>query len=277
MFPFTARMTGDLRKVLDKDKDAEVCATAVRAVVETDPGAAATLDALKPLLGPGRKDIERRAAAQGLERMFSLLAEFPHVAAREGVAPQQRLSPLDRAGPRIVAAAGPGLRDKDATVRRLCLSPIRQAARQISSYSREIPRPLIVAVNEQTPAAIGLLADGDRAVRLSALQVLEDIAVGRRHLHGSDPERPAEERALLDGALKALPGLTKNLGDDDVRVRLASLYVLETLEDGAAPAVEAVAAALKDKNGFVRWGAARVLNNLARANPTRPCPLWPRC
>jgi HEAT repeat protein len=83
---------------------------------------------------------------------------------------------------------------------------------------------------------------------------------------------PRAERAVLDGVLKAVPALKKSLADDEVRVRLAALYVLETLGDAAAPAVEEVAKALKDKNGFVRWGAARVLNNMAPQAPDKAVP-----
>jgi len=77
---------------------------------------------------------------------------------------------------------------------------------------------------------------------------------------------------LLDGVLKALPGLKTSLADDEVRVRLAALYILETLDDAAAPAVAEVAKAVKDKNGFVRWGAARVLNNMAPQMPDKAVP-----
>jgi hypothetical protein len=257
VFDFTGRMAGDVRKMLDKDTNADVRVVAVRAFVEIAPGTAAMSDALKPLLEPSRTVGERRAAAQGLARMFHLLS------ARAEARP-----PLEEAGPRIVAVARLGLGDKDATVRRLCLEPIRQAARQIPPNWQRSPnwrllRPLLVAVKEQTLTVAGLLADSDGAVRLTAHQTLEDIATARLHLQRAEPPRPAEERALLDEVLKTLPGLKKSLGEDDVRIRLASLYVLETLQSGAAPAVEAVATALKDKNGFVRWGAARVLNNLA--------------
>jgi len=120
----------------------------------------------------------------------------------------------------------------------------------------------------------GRLADADLAVCLSAHQALEAIAAARRGLHRDAPRspwdvgplvppRPAAERVLLDGILETVPKLGKSLSHEEVRVRLASLYVLESLDADAAPAAAAIAEALKDKNGFVRWGAARTLKNMA--------------
>jgi hypothetical protein len=307
---FTPRMAADLRELLAKDKDANMCATAARAVVEIAPTVAATLDALKPLLKSERKIVERRAAAEGLGRMFGILAapsqgeDFPP---RPGIAPPQR---INQVGSRVVSAAGSGLGDKDAAIRRICLETIQQAVQHIQNVlgnnrhqeSLAVYRPLAGAVNEQMAAVVGLLSDGDLAVRLSAHQVLENLAGAQRGLQRlSEPSLPppgevplprpetgergkGRPKAIPDnkganeglprpepiaepfnfkGIVKALPALKKNLADDEVRIRLASLYVLETLAGAAAPAVEEVAKALKDKNGFVRWGAARVLNNMA--------------
>jgi HEAT repeat protein len=123
-----------------------------------------------------------------------------------------------------------------------------------------IARPLADPMNEQTPAVIKLLADGDVPVCLAAHQVLETLAGARRHLHG-----PEQRPQLFDGVLKAVPSLTNSLAPaKEVRVRLAALYVLETLDEGAADAVDTVDEVLRDKtNGYVRWGAARVLKNMA--------------
>ena len=131
-------------------------------------------------------------------------------------------------------------------------------------------------MNEQIPVVIGLLDNDNREVCLAAHQVLESIATARRLLRGMPlgreeerflppPEkRPAEEAKLLDDILKALPTLKQNLAKEKhLRVRLAPLYVLETLADDAATVVEDVAKVVKDENGFVRWGAVRVLNNMA--------------
>ena len=132
------------------------------------------------------------------------------------------------------------------------------------------------------PAAIALLDDADLKVCLAAHQVLEGAAAMRRRLReiirqprgivpepgvldGPPPEkRPAEDAKLLDGILAAVPALKRSLGNEkEVRVRLAALYVLETLDDSAEKAVDEVTKVLNDKNGFVRWGAVRVLNNMA--------------
>jgi hypothetical protein len=159
---------------------------------------------------------------------------------------------------------------------------MRQAADTLE-LPHTMPRSLARAINVQTKGVAGRLDDMDLAVCLSAHQTLEKIAAARRHLRGATPrpagevplnesEKPAEERALLDGILEVLPKLATSLSHKEVRVRLASLYVLETLDDGAAPAVESVAKVLKDENGFVRWGAARVLHNMAPAESAKAVP-----
>ncbi|HWG44265.1 MAG TPA: HEAT repeat domain-containing protein [Gemmataceae bacterium] len=278
---FTPCLVGDLRKLLSQDKDPDVCAAAVRAVVQIEPGTAATIEAVKASLEPTRKVAERLAAAEELGHILRVMRELHRDKAdvpRPGIAPGRRLLSLDQAEPILVRAAGAGLKDEDATVRRRCLEAIQQAVEQWQRPTAN--SPLAREVNERMTAVTRLLADSDLAVRLSAYQVLESAAAARRMIPQLAEELPSEGRQVrspkgelsppaaaeppLGGVLKALPALRKSLSDDEVRIRLASLYVLETLDFDAAPAVAEVVQALKDdKNGFVRWGAARVLNNMA--------------
>jgi HEAT repeat protein len=60
-----------------------------------------------------------------------------------------------------------------------------------------------------------------------------------------------------------VPPLGEKLSHQEVSVRLAVLYALETLEMDAAPAAPAVVKALADDNSFVRWGATRALGRMA--------------
>src|SRR5262249_24092444 len=64
---------------------------------------------------------------------------------------------------------------------------------------------------------------------------------------------------LLKGLRSALPGLAAGLKDPDVRIRLASLDVLEEMGPGAASVASAVIDATREPNLFVRWAAARAV------------------
>src|SRR5262249_54947699 len=71
------------------------------------------------------------------------------------------------------------------------------------------------------------------------------------------------DQILLDGLRVALPGLAAGVSDPDVRVRRATIDVLETLGQDAKPEAPALARALADSDVFVRWAAARTLGKLA--------------
>ncbi len=80
---------------------------------------------------------------------------------------------------------------------------------------------------------------------------------------GEESEPPEVSRdPLLKGLRSALPGLAAGLKDRDVRIRLASLDVLEEMGPDAAPVASAVLEATHDPNLFVRWAAARTIGKL---------------
>lgn len=261
---FTPRLAPALSSLLSaKQEQPKLRAAAMRALADIAPGTEKTLDALKPLLRPERAIDERRAAAESLTRMVHLLKE------QDDSLPAQFLH-LWQAAPRLVAAAGLGLEDKEGDIRRLCLEAIHQSARSFFDARRPhrreaADRLLIRSVNEQMPAVSRNLSRADASVRLAAHQVLETFASMRLTLRGWYPAK--EEKQWFGGLLDAVPELAKNsLSNADVRTRLAALYVLETLGDAATPAVAQLTQKLKsDKNDFVRWGAARALHNLAPA------------
>lgn len=260
-FTFTSSMAGDLLNVVSKDKEPRVRAAAAETFAAINPGSDQTLETLRKLLAPERDVLERRAAAKGLKRMLVILTN-----------PQPVAPIVDGHG--LVSAAGLGLSDKnDKTVRLLCLETIQQAL-QLKDPRVEVFRPLATAVNKQTPAVIALLDDADLKVCIAAHQVLEGIAGERRdQRRAAVNARLAEAEKLLDGILEALPKLKQNLAKEkELRVRLAALYVLETLGESAEKAVDEVALASKDKNGFVRWGAVRVLNNMAPRQDDKAVP-----
>jgi HEAT repeat protein len=172
---------------------------------------------------------------------------------------------------------------------------LREYIEQMHGLWRNI-LPLIDSANEVTPAVGSLLKDTDPSVALSAHQALEHIATSRRallrlratlprlpepslpleaRLGGPGPEKKRETPFTdrLGQNLRALvPGLAKSLSHDEVRVRLASLYVLEELGPDAAPAAPALVKALKDENSFVRWGAVRVVGKMAPREAARVVP-----
>jgi HEAT repeat protein len=77
------------------------------------------------------------------------------------------------------------------------------------------------------------------------------------------PELAPPPRSLTTVADRIRTAMVNGLRDPDVRVRLASLDVLESLGEAAAPAIPELVRALCDPNHFVRWAAARILGELA--------------
>jgi HEAT repeat protein len=287
----TAPLAPDLVGLLGSEKDAAVRVGAVKALCKLRPEPEVLTPPLRKALG-AKAVSERRAAAEGLGGLLTARPREAHAWAW-----------VLQAGPRLVPLAGRGLKDEDAVVRRRCLGAIRQAARgleqgipQPSGWGRAwgLPdpgekgaeaahrqfaaevwdrlAPLARSLNGQTPAVTRCLKDPDLSVCLAAHGALETIVTARHRLlqlAASLPRpRKGEKGAVdfkdaLDKGADAVPQLVGSLGHKEVRVRLASLYVLETLGAAAAPAADGLARALSDKDPFVRWGAARALANMA--------------
>jgi HEAT repeat protein len=154
-------------------------------------------------------------------------------------------------------------------------------------------QPLVRALGAQGPALARALEDSDPTVRLLVRRTLEDMAIDRlRFLQrpsgppgpppaGLLPAGPVNEKEppllasgeesetpevtadpLLKGLRSALPGLAAGLKDPDVRIRLASLDVLEEMGPDAASVAAAVIDATRDPNLFVRWAAARTIGRM---------------
>jgi HEAT repeat protein len=164
-------------------------------------------------------------------------------------------------------------------------------------------QPLARALGEQGPALAGALEDSDPIVRLLVRRTLEDMAIARLRIlrrpsgppgpppggeRGLLPAGPVNEKEppllasgeeseapevtadpLLKGLRSALPGLAAGLKDPDVRIRLASLDVLEEMGPDAASVAAAVIDATRDQNLFVRWAAARTIGKMGPVNVGR--------
>jgi HEAT repeat protein len=157
--------------------------------------------------------------------------------------------------------------------------PTAEERQQMQEYRARVERewkelaPVAGVLGQQIPALDKVVADADLQASLAAGRALEGMADARKALSrwlGSVPAPAADEAAgrlaedPLGPALKeAVPVLAKRLSADEVRARLASLYVLETLGPEAAPAAGEVVRALRDRDPFVRWGAARALGRMA--------------
>jgi HEAT repeat protein len=243
------------------------------------------------------------AAAEALGEVFQgILFWEKQASAGTGAGGEDFLGQLPEPGRVLVAAAGHGLGHADPRVRRQCLLTIRQAVLGLKDRVPEPParadlpprgagpqpgagndrkpkddllkvfQPFNQAVQDQIPAAIRALEDKDRGVALAAHELLEAVGDTRLRLRRLEVSLAGKPRSRDDkeqpatppsGLKEAVPGLTRTLGHEDVRIRLGALYVLETLRAEAAPAVTAVVKALKDDNAYVRWGAVRVLAQLA--------------
>jgi hypothetical protein len=69
--------------------------------------------------------------------------------------------------------------------------------------------------------------------------------------------------SLQSGLKDTVNAMIAGLSDPDYRVRLASVDVLETFGERAAPAIPALVKVLNDSNKFVRWASSRTLGRLA--------------
>src|SRR5262249_22754691 len=123
--------------------------------------------------------------------------------------------------------------------------------------------------------------DADLTVCLAANEALEAVADLRLRLLAEaaavdritddKPAAPADD-PLRDGLRAALRPLAEELAHKNVRVRLAALYVLESLEAEAAPLAAGIVAALQDDDVFVRWAAARTLGKMAPLEADKAVP-----
>jgi HEAT repeat protein len=301
------RLTPDLLKQLKGD-DADTRAASARALgrIGADPKEA--VPALEGLLQKGTP-AERRAAAEGL----GFLLKHARAKAQNGEVDQPPAS-ITELATALVPAGGRGLSDDDAEVRRHCHTLLDQAAEvlveelgdvsslpvpagrgdvppvplneQRKEYQNRLKRtlPLQRTLAAQIPALLKNTKAEELATVLSAYQTLEAVAQSRLGLNQRveriyGDEKPAAgtfEDLLIPGLRRAVPDLAAGLSHKEVRVQLASLYVLESLKAEAAPAAGDLAKALDSQEPFVRWGAARVVRHVAPREADRIVPALAR-
>ncbi len=253
---------------------------AARALSRINPDPAVAVPALESLLKSSDVNV-RRAGAEAIQQLIRVDEETPWGRREIWVETFQTAA----AG---TPAAAAGLSDSDAEVRRTCAATLHAAASNLHAFlSRpgehsfsgpERPQrdegPEFRAATEsaqklaeQIPTLAQRLADADVQTVLATSQALEALSdarfISRKQATSQRTALSKDiERALSASLLKAVPALAKQLTHAEVEVRLAALYVLESLQTDAAPAIDAVTKSLQDADPFARWGAARVLGQV---------------
>jgi HEAT repeat protein len=292
---FPQRLAPAVLDLLKRAKEPDVRAAAGLTLSRISPDPEVVVPALKQLLADGQGLVERRAGAKAL----ALFALSDREQTSQATA-QRSQAVLPVAGKALAADRDPEVRRhclgaiREASRALAAETPNYDMP---AEYQQSPPRPppgapltprarvqeaefrkfieerwqvllaLAQPLNEQAPAVTKALKDADPAVSLAAYQALEAIATARHGLKRlavtAPPEKPLKDDPL-DNVPKAVPPLTEKLTHDNVRIRLAALYVLETLGPDAAPTAGSLVRTLeKDENAFVRWGAARALAAMA--------------
>lgn len=202
-----------------------------------------------------------RLGSDAPAKLLGLLTD-PQLEVRRGAA-FHLLSSFDRSAPSQVAAFTGLLKDKDATIRGIGLSAVKQMQPDDVASAQPQLIALLGAANESKPenratvarfagsllqrggpyvAALttAATADSDERVRSAATFSLTQIS-------------PPEEY---------LPTLVKVLADPKPNVRLVAAGRLRALNMKAVPAVDALGKALADEDDRVRTAAAEALTRI---------------
>ncbi|MBM4071501.1 MAG: HEAT repeat domain-containing protein [Planctomycetes bacterium] len=150
---------------------------------------------------------------------------------------------------------------------------IKMKYEAVRKYQKELYPVLKEAADQGKPLAQTLL-DPDLRVRQAALSTSQDLAHLRLRLRqrvvslptlpeGKAPKSDPEFATPLDGLVKELlPNVIAIADDADVTVRRRAVEFIEQLDEDGAPGIPTLIARLLDGDRFVRWAAARALDNL---------------
>jgi HEAT repeat protein len=159
-------------------------------------------------------------------------------------------------------------------------------------------RPIFARLREQKDVLAATLEDPDPRVRATALQAIQEIAflrlrIGRwiNSIPAPEPmgkgawravrepirlaaaqvvlpqpkeQKPGsfQEKNLTEALLPSVKILARGVNDPNPRARLNAIEILDFMEEAAAPAAGVLLNALRDRNRFVRWAAARALGKI---------------
>jgi HEAT repeat protein len=275
--------TKALAEFLRKDPTPRERILTARAIGESFPEPAAAVSALEMLLQS--KEIEdRRAASDALATMNRAVQSIFQIDASSSRISDGMAVFIETARA-VVSSVGRGLTDPDPMVRSHSAQAIRYAAKgfparnalEVNQYDSNVHTtlqanaeaayksflPLAQEIDKQSPGLCRLLGDADLDVVLAADEALEAIAEARKSWFEVAEVLGEKADPLAPGLHAALPGLEKQMSHADVRIRLGSLYVLESMGKDASPIAPAIARCMDDKDSFVRWAVARVFGAMA--------------
>jgi HEAT repeat protein len=230
------------------------------------------------------KEPERRAdASSALNEILQAIAQ-PWTAQQFNPALLTNRRETAESAAKLLPLAGASARDPNLDVRRRSLTTLALAATLLERMTPPVQneprdpnevRSLAQALQDQLKAAARCLSTPEVDVKMLALKVLEETGLARRRwleqvtaatLPGDKLDDP-----LAPGLAAALPALADTLTDDEVKVRRATLDVLEIYGPLASAAAPATALALKDPDRYVRWSAVRTLGAIGTgARPAIP-------
>ncbi len=297
-------LTADVLALL-RDGTGAVRLSAARTLGRIGPDAVSAAPALGGLLRDPDPGL-RTAAAESLNGIVDVATRRAAASADVPVTNAVREDAI-RTACAVIPTAAPGLGDGQVVVRRRCVEVVARSAALLAelvppvtpiqdadgwpAYQRTIHEegtavaPLVALLKAHASWLARAAGDVDPEVRLLARKALAETAEARwRLIRRSSsvlaaPENrtvaECQEQALtflrddllMQGLREAIPALTTGVDDPDVRVRRATLDVLEAMAEGAVSAVPALALALSDRDRFVRWAAAR---SLGKVHPPRP-------
>jgi HEAT repeat protein len=289
----------DLVDLIKQSKDLRVRAAAARTLGRILPDPAVAGPALRGLIRSSTV-LERRAAARGVLSMMEVIGSL---ASQSKDVSGIEILPRDivAVGSAVADAAGLGLVDADEEVRRLSsqafalsalalVGQIHQpsAADETATNPEEELRtfredlqllpPLIDALVDHAPALTKAIEDPIADVRIRARQTAEIMGYARQRLQREAAGVGQEEAVLpLTGKLlqplrRAVPALARGVADTNLKARLAAVDALEPLGPEAAPAAAVLIKALADRDGFVRWAAARTLGKTGPVDSGKAVP-----
>jgi HEAT repeat protein len=274
---------------LTKNKDAKIRQEAARCLGKVVPDPKIAVPALRAMLVSGPAP-ERRAAAEALNDLVRGASE---VITYTGWQQPSDVSGFVQTASAVMPVAGSVLEDTDNQVRKSAVTalisaaeiaatavPGRQADNRFGNEDdperefqnvRKALWPLVEELDKQITKLIPILKDKDREGVVAVDRALEAMAEARlwllqRASNGESARQPNNEKRFANpfqSLRTAAAPLAEQLSDQDVRIRLAALYALETVETVGAPAAQAVIKSLKDADPFVRWAAVRALGKMA--------------
>jgi HEAT repeat protein len=272
---FTLPLTADVARLVG-ETDPAVRVAAARTLGRIDPDTTIALPVLIELAKA--KEPERRAdASAALGEILQAIAQ-PWTAQMINPALLTNRGVTAESAAKLLPLAGASALDPNLDVRRRSLTTLALAATLLERLTPPVQseprdpnevRPLAQALQDQLKAVARCLSGSETDVKMLALKVLEETGLARRRwleqvtaatLPGDKIDDP-----LAAGLGDALPALADTLVDDNVKVRRATLDVLEIYGPLASAAAPATALALKDPDRYVRWAAVRTLGAIGMA------------